>query len=171
MKKKILLLMVALMAVMGMSAQSIVGTWADEPEKDESGQTEQIILNIGKKTFEMVILVDDSDEQTGTVIVSVSLPGTYTCKDNQLIVALDTEHADAKIEKMEFTKEIQAVFDEMPEMKTMIDNKMAEMVTGLGKSLKEEYGNSITFDIIEQTDAKLTLKEENDDEPKTFTRQ
>ena len=76
MKKKILLLMVALMAVTGMSAQSIVGTWADEPEKDESGQTEQIILNIGKKTFEMVILVDDSDEQTGTVIVSVSLPGT-----------------------------------------------------------------------------------------------
>ena len=171
MKKRILLLMVALMTVMGISAQSIVGTWADEPEKDESGQTEQVILNIGQKTFEMNILVDSSDEETGTVIVSVSLPGTYTCKDSQLVVALDTEHADAKIEKMEFTKEIQAVFDEMPEMKTMIDNKMAEMVTGLGKSLKEEYGNSITFDIIEQTDAKLTLKEENDDEPKTFTRQ
>ena len=86
-------------------------------------------------------------------------------------MALDTEHADAKIEKMEFTKEIQTVFDEMPEMKTMIDNKMAELVNTLGKSLKEEYGNSITFDIIEQTDAKLTLKEENDDEPKPFTRQ
>ena len=36
MKKKILLLMVALMAVTGMSAQSIVGTWADEPEKEEN---------------------------------------------------------------------------------------------------------------------------------------
>ena len=125
---------------MGMSAQSIVGTWADEPEKDESGQTEQVILNIGQKTFEMNILVDSSDEETGTVIVSVSLPGTYTCKDSQLVVALDTEHADAKIEKMEFTKEIQAVFDEMPEMKTMIDNKMAEMVNGLGASLKQQYG-------------------------------
>lgn len=171
MKKRILLLMVALMAVTGMSAQSIVGTWADEPEKDESGQTEQVILNIGQKTFEMNILVDSSDEETGTVIVSVSLPGTYTCKDSQLVVALDTEHADAKIEKMEFTKEIQAVFDEMPEMKTMIDNKMAEMVNGLGASLKQQYGNSITFEIIELTDAKLTLKEQNDDELKTFTRQ
>ena len=163
--------MVALMAVTGMSAQSIVGTWADEPEKDESGQTEQVILNIGQKTFEMNILVDSSDEETGTVIVSVSLPGTYTCKDSQLVVALDTEHADAKIEKMEFTKEIQAVFDEMPEMKTMIDNKMAEMVNGLGASLKQQYGNSITFEIIELTDAKLTLKEQNDDELKTFNRQ
>ena len=171
MKKRILLLMVALMAVTGMSAQSIVGTWADEPEKDESGQTEQVILNIGQKTFEMNILVDSSDEETGTVIVSVSLPGTYTCKDSQLVVALDTEHADAKIEKMEFTKEIQAVFDEMPEMKTMIDNKMAEMVNGLGASLKQQYGNSITFEIIELTDAKLTLKEQNDDELKTFIRQ
>lgn len=159
------------MAVMGISAQSIVGTWADEPEKDESGQTEQVILNIGQKTFEMNILVDSSDEETGTVIVSVSLPGTYTCKDSQLVVALDTEHADAKIEKMEFTKEIQAVFDEMPEMKTMIDNKMAEMVNGLGASLKQQYGNSITFEIIELTDAKLTLKEQNDDELKTFNRQ
>lgn len=159
------------MTVMGISAQSIVGTWADEPEKDESGQTEQVILNIGQKTFEMNILVDSSDEETGTVIVSVSLPGTYTCKDSQLVVALDTEHADAKIEKMEFTKEIQAVFDEMPEMKTMIDNKMAEMVNGLGASLKQQYGNSITFEIIELTDAKLTLKEQNDDELKTFTRQ
>lgn len=159
------------MAVTGMSAQSIVGTWADEPEKDESGQTEQVILNIGQKTFEMNILVDSSDEETGTVIVSVSLPGTYTCKDSQLVVALDTEHADAKIEKMEFTKEIQAVFDEMPEMKTMIDNKMAEMVNGLGASLKQQYGNSITFEIIELTDAKLTLKEQNDDELKTFNRQ
>ena len=96
---------------------------------------------------------------------------TAGLSDAQMERALDTEHADAKIEKMEFTKEIQAVFDEMPEMKTMIDNKMAELVNTLGKSLKEEYGNSITFDIIEQTDAKLTLKEENDDEPKTFTRQ
>ena len=171
MKKRILLLMVALMALTGMSAQSIVGTWADEPEKDESGQTEQVILNIGQKTFEMNILVDSSDEETGTVIVSVSLPGTYTCKDSQLVVALDTEHADAKIEKMEFTKEIQAVFDEMPEMKTMIDNKMAEMVNGLGASLKQQYGSSITFDIIELTDAKLTLKEQNDEELKTFIRQ
>ena len=36
MKTRILLLIVALMAVMGISAQSIVGTWDDEPEKDES---------------------------------------------------------------------------------------------------------------------------------------
>jgi hypothetical protein len=73
MKKRILLLIVALMAVMGISAQSIVGTWADKPEKDESGQTEQVILNIGQKTFEMNILVDSSDEETGTVIVSASI--------------------------------------------------------------------------------------------------
>ena len=170
MKKRFLLFVVALIAVTGLSAQSIVGKWADEPEKDESGQTEQVILNIGQKSFEMKILVNNSDEETGTVIVSVNIPGTYICKENKLIVALDTEHADAKVEKMEFSKEIQEVFDEMPEMKTMIDNKMAELANGLGATLKEQYGSSITFDIIELTNTKLTLQEKDDEEPKTFTR-
>lgn len=105
MKKRILFtVVIMLLGVTTMTAQSFTGKWELEKEFFELTETESdglklyITLNIDKKNMNVdLLLTSEKDEDGDEISFILSYPSTYTKKGNKVTAAFDYDKAGFKI--------------------------------------------------------------------------
>lgn len=166
MTKRLAIFALMLMAVVGMQAQSLMGSWKDVTNEDEKEVGVYYIFN--QSTFIFKSVVTQSDPEVGTIAISVTVPGTYTLSGNALNIKINPEQADVHIDKMEFTDEIKKLLNEMPEMKKTITETMEKTFNEEKAELVKSHAVEGDMVIESLTATQLILVE--DDEKMIFTR-
>ena len=167
MKKRFAIFALMLMAAVGMQAQSLIGTWKTTMNDDDGGQVEMYVI-FNQRTFTIKGVFAESDPEVGSVTGSVTLPGTYTRSGNTLNLKIDPEQADLRLDKIEFTDEVNKTLEEMPEMKKTITGILEQSINegkaDIVKSLSLE--GELTIESLTATQLIL----DDHDEKVTFTR-
>ena len=170
MKKIMMTTVLLLTVVMGLQAQSLIGTWKMPTETDKDGSTTILFIFGQNNKLTLKVQAEVNDPEVGEMGITVNIPGTYSRKDNTLTMKFDSTNAEGKLDKMKLTKEMQAVVDGDPEMKKTFNDLIQAELT---KNIKKEFaeGDS-SFDgeteIIELSATKLVL--DDGDEKMEFTR-
>ena len=165
--KRLLILAVVLLAATGAQAQSLLGNWLTNLDVEE-GQTVQLYFNFADATFNMKVVTKVETDEMGMIVVSADMPGVYSRDGKTLVMSMNSERADARIDKMVFKPEFQKLIDENPETKKMVTNTFMDVVKEIRDELCKELGEGVNLEIVELTRTKLVLRESGDD--LTFTR-
>ncbi|SEM97641.1 hypothetical protein SAMN04487902_105253 [Prevotella sp. ne3005] len=165
--KRLLILAVVLLAATGAQAQSLLGNWLTNLDVEE-GQTVQLYFNFADATFNMKVVTKVETDEMGMIVVSADMPGVYSRDGKTLLMSMNSERADARIDKMVFKPEFQKLIDENPETKKMVTNTFMDVVKEIRDELCKELGEGVNLEIVELTRTKLVLRESGDD--LTFTR-
>lgn len=170
MKKRVTLLALMLVAVMSISAQSLIGTWKTAPTKDKDGDITSWCFIFGQGTqFTLKMTMETSDKEVGDIVFGLTMPGTYKKSGNSVSIKVDPNKSKGKIEKMNFTGEMATLVNESPEMKkTVMDMLQKQVDTELTKSFADQLPFDGDLEIIKLTSTQLDLK--SDDEVMKFTR-
>ena len=144
MKRTIMMTALLLMAVMGMQAQSLLGTWKSETTTDEDGDktTWTFVFAQNNKTT-MIMTLESSDEEVGDMVFSMNIPGTYKRNGNTLTMNLDAKSAKAKMEKIAYKGELANMVKESPKMKEAIDEMIQNKVD---EEMKKGFADETPFD-------------------------
>lgn len=170
MKRISMMMTLLLMVVMGMQAQSLLGKWETNFEKDSDGNISKLILvfNKGNKA-QMQMQMESDDPEVGSFMFIVNIPGVYQQKGDKLTVNYQVNQCTIKLEKMKLIGENAQVIEQNPEMKKAIENMMqAEMDKELKKQLKDEVPFDGELTIKKLTNTTLELDDEGD--AQVFTR-
>ena len=165
--KRLLILAIVLLAATGAQAQSLLGNWLTNLDVEE-GQTVQLYFNFADATFNMKVVTKVETDEMGMIVVSADMPGVYSRDGKTLLMSMNSERADARIDKMVFKPEFQKLIDENPETKKMVTNTFMDVVKEIRDELCKELGEGVNLEIVELTRTKLVLRESGDD--LTFTR-
>jgi len=165
--KRLLILAVVLLAATGAQAQSLLGNWVTNIEIEE-GQNVQLYFIFKEATFQMKVVTKVETDEMGMIVVSADIPGVYSRDGQMLMMTMNSERADARIDKMQFKPEFQKLIDENPETKKMVTNSFMDVVKEIRDELCKELGEGVNLEIVELTRTKLVLRESGDD--LTFTR-
>ena len=160
-----MLLPLMLMAVMSISAQSIIGTWKSATTTDSDGdkQSYAFTFNQGTKcTWALILEMKDPD--VGLFEFQLDIPGTYTQKSNMLNVHFDVKKAKGKITRMDLKGELAEAVKGNPEMKKTVEAMAQQLVD---KEIKQGFKDETPFDgdvqIKKLTDTQLQLSDGDDD--------
>ena len=156
-----------MLAATGAQAQSLLGNWLTNLDVEE-GQTVQLYFNFADATFNMKVVTKVETDEMGMIVVSADMPGVYSRDGKTLLMSMNSERADARIDKMVFKPEFQKLIDENPETKKMVTNTFMDVVKEIRDELCKELGEGVNLEIVELTRTKLVLRESGDD--LTFTR-
>ena len=170
MKTKLLTLFLAFAAVLGMQAQSLTGkTWvATVNDKDVKDGKITMNFNQNGAFFLKVYVVNvDSDEKFGEIAVkvTVTVPGSYTRKDNLLTFNFDKDHGDA-----DFDVDVRNSDQQTKEFfQKLMKDQMANQKTVMVREMVNEFGME-KLNIVSLTEDKLVVKD-SEGEVMTFTAQ
>ena len=158
-----------LAVVMGLQAQSLVGTWETTIETEEGKLTVDVTFEQGNDVIIKARMRIGNGED-GTMLMSVNFPGTYQKDGETLTLNFDSSKGKITIEDAVFPKEVEEMFAEDPEQK----ETLLKMLQGqVDESLAKEFGDSIPLDgdmtIVKLTDTELIL-DDGGDESVSFTR-
>ena len=164
MTKKLIIFSLMLITVMGMQAQSLIGTWKTVMNDDDD-----MYLIFNQSTLILKGVFTQSNPEVGKITVSILVPGTYTRSGNALSIKLKGEQADMNIDKMDLNDNLKKMLEEMPELKTTLDQTLEDaMSEGKDDLVKELSSLEGELEIESLTDTMLILSEDN--EKLTFTR-
>ena len=169
MKKAMMTIVLLLAVVMGLQAQSLVGTWETTIETEEGKLTVDVTFEQGNDVIIKARMRIGNGED-GTMLMSVNFPGTYQKDGETLTLNFDSSKGKITIEDAVFPKEVEEMFAEDPEQKETLLKMLQEQVD---ESLAKEFGDSLPLD-GEMTIVKLTATElvldDGGDESVSFTR-
>ena len=162
MNKTFLVLLTCLITI-GMQAQSLTGTW-------KAAMTDDFYFIITQSTLNMKGVVSMDDPEVGKIVVSVTVPCTYTRVDNlKLDVKTNPEQAKLSIDKMEFKSEISEMIKDSPELKKMVEDLMNQAMDSSKGEIVDGFPGGGELNIVTLTSTKLSLRDENG-ETINFTR-
>ena len=170
MKKIMMTTLLLLAVVMGLQAQSLIGTWKMPTETDKDGKITIMFVFGQNDKLTLKVQAEVNDPEVGEMGITVNIPGTYSHKGNTLSINLDSKNAESKLDKMKLSKEMQATVDADPELKKTFNDLIKNEVT---KNLKKEFAEGDSSldgetEIIELSATKLVL--DDGDEKMEFTR-
>ena len=169
MKKAMMTIVLLLAVVMGLQAQSLVGTWETTIESDDSKVTVDVTFEQGNNVIIQARMKVGSGED-GTMMMSVNFPGTYQKDGETLTLNFDSSKGKITIEDAVFPKEVEDMFAENPEQKETLLKMLQEQVD---ENLAKEFGDSLPLDgdmtIVKLTATELVL-DDGGDEGVSFTR-
>ena len=171
MKKIMMTTVLLLTVVMGLQAQSLIGTWKMPTETDKDGSVTILFIFGHNDKLTLKVQADVNDPEIGEMGITVNIPGTYSHKGNTLSINLDSKNAESKLDKMKLSKEMQATVDADPELKKTFNDLIKNEVT---KNLKKEFAEGDSSldgetEIIELSATKLVL-DDGDGEKLELTR-
>ncbi len=140
------------------TAQSHIGKWVSNPETDEDGTMVFVFNFINKKDIEIGASVSMSDEDA-EFNFDITVPGTYTIKDNTLNLNLDTQNTKFDIKKMNFKGETADMIKESPEVEKMIRNMVTQTIQEQKGEILKELPVGGDFTIKELTSTRMVLSE------------
>lgn len=170
MKKILMTTLLLLTVVMGLQAQSLIGTWKMPTETDKDGKLTIMFVFGQNDKLTLKVQAEVNDPEVGEMGVTVTIPGTYSRKGNTLTLNMESNKADGKLDKMNLTKEMQDMLNANPELKKTFDDMIKKELTN---NLKKEFADSSPIDgdteILELTATKLVL-DDGDGEKLELTR-
>lgn len=164
MKKSLFTLMLMLVSVLALNAQSLTGKeWFTKLSPDDGGEV-FVTLNFEKNgTCEMLVATDYHIEQDGvpiTVAGGVTVPGTYTLNGKDLKMNLNRSKAE-----VEFDYEVKGMDTKT---KAIMDKTMKSEFDGMKKEFKDMMLNGMpkmhNLKIITLESKKLVIKDDDGDE-------
>lgn len=160
-----------LAVVMGLQAQSLVGTWKTATETDKDGDKTTIFITFEQNgSASLKVQLEASDPEVGDFVFSVTIPGTYKYVDKALTLNMDSKKGEGKMEKMVFSKEIKDMLEQQPELKKTLNDMIQKQID---ENLKKELADSTPLDgeveIAELTSTTLIIVD-TDDEKIVFSR-
>ena len=144
--KRLTMMMLLLLAVMSMQAQSLVGTWVTNTEVDEDGDRftwYAIFQQDGKAALKMLMW---SDIDMATLDFSFTIPGTYKRNGDQLVMTFDSKNTNFKIEKMKFKPETEKMLNENPGMREELNKQIKPIFDQIDQDMKKKFANELPFD-------------------------
>lgn len=171
--KKMVLFCLLLMTAAGMQAQSLDGKWKTLIKSEEYNQKPiELFFTFDKGKSSMSLKVDMSyhDDQVGTLYFSAMVPGAFSRTGDNLNVLLFTQKAELKLEKVDFTGQLEEAFKEQPELKQTVMKAMEETLENGKENFIGIFKNFKTLVIEKHTDTELWLKTEGDSEVLVFIR-
>lgn len=156
MKKIMMTTVLLLTVVMGLQAQSLIGTWKTVSETDEDGDNYTWIFTFTQSnSLDMKMSMVSSDPEVGDFEFTMAFPGTYQRNGNALSFNFDTEKATMTIDKVKFTGEIADLIKESPEMEQTIKDLLQKQVD---QEIKKNLGSGSPFGKEEVTIKELTVR-------------
>ena len=149
------------------SAQSIIGKWVSDLEKDGDGNMVFILNFKDKKNLEIGVECDMNDDDMA-MNFSFVVTGTYQLDGDILKLALNTDDMKFDIKKMDFKGELAETIKENPEMKETIQKMVMDAIEGQKNEIVDELPLDGELTISELTDTSLKISE--GDEVTSFKR-
>lgn len=170
MKKILMTTLLLLTVVMGLQAQSLIGTWKMPTETDKDGKLTIMFFFGQNDKLTLKVQAEVNDPEVGEMGITVTVPGTYSRKGNTLTLNMESNKADGKLDKLVLKKEMQDMLNANPELKKTFDDMIKKELTN---NLKKEFADSSPIDgdteILELTATKLVL-DDGDGEKLELTR-
>lgn len=154
--KRIYLLLIMAVMTMAMSAQSIIGNWQSEDIDDGSAKgfiTMDFSSNFLKITFDMTT----SDADMGSIHFAVSVNGSYTINDNNIIFAVDKNSIDFRIIETNFSEAIRQAMALDPSIGQQIENMLKTAVTDEKDGLTSVFDKNESMTVTELTDNTMQI--------------
>ena len=123
--KKVFIISMMLFAVMGISAQSIVGKWKSENIKQD-GFDGVVTFTFAKGTAFDMLMALHMEQDDMKVDAHLTIPGTYNLVGDQLTVNLDREKLVFKLDDLSFSGKAAEKIKENPQMEGMVRNIMEQ---------------------------------------------
>lgn len=149
--KRVFLVSMMLLAVLGISAQGIVGKWKSETIKQD-GMDCNVIFNFAEGTTCDVLMYVSLVKDDINMSAHITVPGTYTFSGNQLTMHMQKDKVGFELDDLTFSGKAAEKLKENPQMEGMIRNIMVQAL----ESNKDKMVESIPFD---SSTTKLNLEE------------
>ena len=163
MKKRLMMLAWLLMAVVGMQAQSLIGTWKTEVELEGIDKAAYSFI-FTKDAYSMKGKFTMTVGEVATVDFSFLAPGSYTREGDKLNIKCNIDKAVIKLDKVVFLGEAAEEVEKNPELKEELTKQLKAGIEASRDEAVGEFPETQDFTIISLTDTKLTLKDSDDDE-------
>ncbi len=157
-----------LMAMVGVQAQSLLGTWKTTMADDDGEDMECYITFSAGQKMTMKLIQNMSDDDMGVFELTVTIPGTYTMKDKTISLNMNTQRTDVKFTKMKFNSETEQMFKEMPQLKKLFVEELDKAMEKSKDELKGDLPLDGDMTVISLTNT--TLKVESGKDVMTFTK-
>ena len=162
MTKKLWILCLMTVFAVGASAQSLIGKWAAEPEKEKEG-TMTLVLNFkDNSNVELGAECNMSDEEINMVF-DLLVVGKYTRDGNKLTISFNSKDPKFNLKKIQFSGEIAEAFKADPELEKTVKKTLIETVESNKESLMEDIPDLGDLTIFKLTSTTLLLGEEEND--------
>ena len=146
-KKILLFVLVSIIAVM-VQAQSLEGKWKSE-QSDKDGNI-CITLLFSKSEVFMKATGSKSDQDFGTIGLTLSLPCSYSREGDSLFVTPYKEKAKVSLDKS---------LEANPEIKDFIKAVVAGTLDSKKDDLIKEFSLGVGLKIVSQTDSSLSIRD------------
>ena len=167
MKKRFAIIILMLVAVVGLYAQDLNGSWKTRAIRDSLDIV--YIFTFAEPKLDMKFLISHEDAELGTITMSILLPSLYTRNGDIIKIDYDTDQFKVKVEKMELTEEVKKTMDDEPGMADLIKGLLEVAINSSKDKLIEEFKKSDELKIHHLDDVSLVLVDETD-ESMIFTR-
>jgi len=155
-KKILLFVLVSIIAVM-VQAQSLEGKWKSE-QSDKDGNI-CITLLFSKSEVFMKATGSKSDQDFGTIGLTLSLPCSYSREGDSLFVTPYKEKAKVSLDKLEFKGELADSLEANPEIKDFIKAVVSGTLDSKKDDLIKEFSLGVGLKIVSQTDSSLSIRD------------
>ena len=169
MKKSVLTLMLMLVSVLALNAQSLTGKeWFTKLSPDDGGEVFVTLTFEKNGTCEMLVATDYQIKQDGvpiSVAGGVTVPGTYTLSGKDLKMNLNRSKAE-----VEFDYDVKGM---NAKTKAIMDKTMEPEFNGMKKEFKDMMLNGMpkmhNMKVVTLESKKLVIKDDDGDEIPFFS--
>ena len=169
MKKSLFTLMLMLVSVLALSAQSLTGKeWYTKLSPDDGGEVFVTLTFEKNGTCEMLVATDYQIKQDGvpiSVAGGVTVPGTYTLSDKDLKMNLNRSKAE-----VEFDYDVKGM---NAKTKAIMDKVMKSEFDGMKKEFKDMMLDGMpkmhNMKVVTLESKKLVIKDDEGDEIPFYT--
>lgn len=170
MKKSILTMMLALMAMLSMQAQTITGKWITHIVDEEAEEMVSHILVFEGNLMRQAMFAMSSMEGVGDVSIAVTVPAQdYTPGSKVLNFRFDPTQAEMQLQGVDFIDEIKNVIKENPAKEEQLKQIVFDALNKNKQQMAQEGLLSGNYTVVSATDTKLVLKDP-EGESMTFIR-
>ena len=158
MKKRMINLVLALVAMLPLQAQSLDGKWM--ALDDEDGTAMAYILVFEGDLMRQALVSSTDAENLGQMTVAIAVPAqNFTPGAKKLNFTFDAKQVELAIQDIDFNDELKADFKKNPKK----EEQTRKFIEKHFESLKEEMANTMLLSgehtIVKQTDDELVLKD------------
>lgn len=159
MKKTLLLITLLLTTCLGLSAQSLDGTWRCYQDIDDDPNGMFIYFKFaGKSDLMITFTMRIEDADIGQIDVAYDVPATYSREGNILNCQLDAKKTKMRIERVAWCRELKVQFYREPGMEEAAKAMLEEVLTAESGKLVETFSIFSQMTIIDLTAETLMLK-------------
>ena len=161
MTKKIWIICLMAFLSISASAQSLIGKWISDVEKDNDG-TMVFIFNFKDKTnLEISVECEVSDEDM-VMSFGFTVPGTYKLNGDELNLSLNGKDAKIEIKKLDFKGELAESIKNNSEMKEAMEKLIMAGIEDQKDGLVDKTSMDGDLKISELTDTTLKISDGDD---------